>query len=206
MKPLLRLTSIILLFTISKSYGQNYEFNIGSVTPFGQFAYFVKPSITAEAGFGLGYNDSYYRFAMTLGYFALSPTQDTFRVYATSSSNSGNMVLPGWEVVHHYAELYLGIKNEFIPLPNKKVSPIIGLDIYVGIQSISEDDYYETIGYSSVSGDEEFLISLAPRIGVQYKLSDQIILCANEAMSLGFIGTVDESYWRTYIGIKYFPK
>jgi len=203
MKHFLGLRCLCIFIGIGTSYGQ-YEFDLGAIVPNGQFAYLVKPAPTFEIGYNIGEIDSYYRFGMTIGYFSLSPTQDTFRIYGTLSTNSGTTILPGYEVVHHYGELYIGLKNEFVPFPHKKASPVIGLDLYCGIQSISEDDYVETQEQSSNSGDEEFLFSIVPRLGAQYKLTDKLLLTADVATSIGFYGSVDESYWRIYAGVKYF--
>ncbi len=199
MKPLLRFACLLIFLGFNKSYGQ-YEFNLGLMAPSGDTKYLLKPAPSFEFVFNTGDVDSHYHFGASIGYCRLSPTQDTFKTYAV-----GGAVLPGYEVIHSY-ELYpIGLRNEFTFFPDKKFSPILALDLYFYVISISDDYYAETLIQSSITNDTYWALAIIPRIGLQYELNDQISLTGGFGRSMSFTGTVDaQSYWKTYIGIKYY--
>ncbi len=202
MKPLLRFTLLFIFLSFNKSYGQ-YEFNLGYMAPSGDISYLLKPAPSFEFVFHTGDVDSHYHFGFSLGYCSLSTTQDTFRTYAVGGPTGG--VLPGYEVIHKYEVVPIGMRNEFILFPEKKLSPVLALDLVFNIISIDEDDYAETFIQSSETGDTYWSLAILPRFGAQYKLNDNIVFTAGFGRSMSFTGTVEnDAYWKTYIGIKYY--
>jgi len=162
--------------------------------------YLLKPAPSFEVNFIIGDPDKHFHFGFSLGYCNLKPTQDTFKTYAL-----GSAVLPGYEVIHDYEFISIGMRNEFTLFPDKKISPVLGIDLYMYVINISDDYYAETLIESSVTNDNYWSLAILPRIGLQYKLNDNISFTAGIGRSMSFTGIIDfQSYWKTYIGIKYF--
>ncbi len=173
------------------------------VAPTGYYSYLLKPGVSFEIVGKYGEADSYYSFGASIGYFSLSATQDTFHnTYGVGGPN--NALCPGYSVIHSFEELSFGITNDLKLMPTKKFSPVIGCDLnFSGIQ-ISEDDYAETLELSSDNGEDYWLISIVPRIGLQYKINDKFFLSAFFGRSLSFVGTANaQQYDKTSICFQY---
>lgn len=146
--------------------------------------------------------DAFYQFGGAVGYGLLRPTADTFRTYAI-----GNQFLPGYEVIHSYSILSFGATNDINILKNKKCSPVIGLDFYFYVITIAEDDYAESLVNESTTGDSYWLVSINPRIGFRYRLTDALTIAGGCAKSVSILGTsVPLPFIKPYISIFYTPQ
>ncbi|HTB07857.1 MAG TPA: hypothetical protein VK806_12965 [Bacteroidia bacterium] len=204
MRSFVRITYLFIFFSISKSYAQD-ELNIGLVMPAGYTSYILKPAPCFEFAYGTGEFDDHYHFGFSIGYSRMFPTQDTFRTYGLGGQTGG--LLPGYEVIHKYTVLPIGLRNEYVLLTDKKVSPIIACDVYFYVITIDEDDYAETAIQSSEQGDNYWLLSILPRLGLQYKLNDSWLLTGGFGRSMSFAGIVQaQAFWKAYVGIKYYVK
>lgn len=202
MRQFLFLTFFIAFVGIKKSYAQ-FEFNLGYIVPSGKFAYLIKPAPSFELAGNIGEMDSYYRLSLSIGYMPLKTTQDTFKTYATGGSPLA--LFPGYTVIKNYSEIPIGLRNEVAILGKKTISPIIGFDVYFNVIGCDMDHGAATIINASETGNTYWNAAILPRIGLQYKLSDHWLLTAGVGRSMSFIGIVDaQSYWKTYVGIKYF--
>ncbi|HTA27831.1 MAG TPA: hypothetical protein VK809_08580 [Bacteroidia bacterium] len=204
MKRLLSLTITVLSFSCTALYGQ-FGAQLSLVAPTGYYSYVLKPGVSFEIVGKLGESDGYYSFGGSIGYFRLTATQDTFKTYAVGGL-SGNLY-PGYSVLHSFEQLSFGITNDLKLMPTKKLTPVLGCDLnFSGIQ-ISEDDYAESVEMSSDNGQNYWLVSIVPRMGVQYKINDKFFLSAFFGRSLSFLGTANaQQYDKTSICFIYYPE
>lgn len=203
MKLLLRFAFLFFFLPGTIVCGQ-YSLNTSLVIPSGDYAYLLKPAPCFELGFKTGDIDSHYTFTLSLGYCKMHPTQDTFRTYAVGGNPFA--LLPGYEVIHSYEVLPIGMSNEYVILGKKKLSPFVGLDLYFYVISIAEDDYAETLVQSSTTGDIYWSLAILPRIGCQYKINDKFLLSGGLGRSMSFTGTAPtHASWNPFITIAYYP-
>lgn len=194
--------SCILCCCVAITAHAQYEFNISSMVPSGKVAYLLKPAPCFEIGGIIGGQDDNFHIGFGLGFMSPKPTQDTFRTYAIGPGG----LLPGYEVIHSYQVLLIDIRTEYVFMPTKKISPLAGFDLNFDVISIADDYYAETLEQSSTTGDKFWTLAALPRIGLQYNVSEKITLLGGLGRSMSFVGTVDsQSYWKPYIGIRYFP-
>lgn len=212
MKSITRL-SVFLVMLFAGQIKAQYIFQTSFVNSIGDWAYTIKPgSPCFELGFrikrfGGGFIDSKYSLGGTLGYFSLKPTQDTFPTYATGNVNGPMQLFPGYEVIHYYHALFVSFTNDYAFMANKRFSPVVGLDLDFFIISTSVSNYAETLEQSSSSGNDDFSASIVPRIGAQYKLSDNWLLSAGAGLNITYASSIEaQEYWKPYISIMYFPK
>lgn len=202
MKKILSLILLLLPFSGSALYAQ-YGVQVSLLAPTGYYSYVLKPAPNFEFFMKIGDIDEFYSVGASFGYSSFSPTQDTFRTYAVGGQY--NNLFPGYEVLHSYDELFIGITNDFRILPGKKFCPFIGLDMHFDVISISEDDYAETLIQSSDQGDNYWVLSVLPRVGLQYELNDKFYLSGSFGRTVGVIGsTTPQDFWKTSITITYY--
>lgn len=152
-----------------------------------------------EVGYKAGDDDDFYQFGASLGYAILRPTADTFRTYAI-----GNQLMPGYEVIHSYSIFSVGVTNDFNILKRKKLSPVIGIDMYFYAITIAEHNYAEGLIDESTTGDSYWLISLLPRIGLRYKVGENIIIEAGCGKNWSIIGTSNAlPFIKPYVSVSF---
>lgn len=197
MKRFLPFIFLFIGLGINKGYGQ-WQFNTGCVIPSGEVAYFAKPAPGFEIGGCSGYIENKYRFGVNIGYFNFKPTQDTFRTCSYVNTNGSLQIEPDFTVIHRFSEVSIGLRNEYAPLGKKKFSPVIGCDIYIYLVMVDEN---------GESGDMGLALALQPRLGLQYKLSRWFLLTGEVARSMNFYTddiNIHLSFWKVFVGIKYF--
>ncbi len=202
MKKLLLLTLLLQCFACSAIYGQ-YGLQASILAPTGYYQYVLKPAVGAEFLIKSGDMDDIYSFGGSIGYAKFNPTQDTFRTYATGGQG---FLFPGYEVIHSYQEISVGVTNDLRLLPERKICPVIGFDLYFYVITVSEDDYAETIIQSSSQGDNYWLLSILPRVGVQYKINESLYLTGGFGRSMSLTGIVQgQVLWKTFFNLIYCP-
>lgn len=128
--------------------------------------------------------DAFYQIGVAFGYAVMRPTADTFRTFAI-----GSQFLPGYEVIHSYSIFSSGVTSDFNILKHRKLSPVIGLDIYFYTITIAEQYYAEGLIDASTTGDNYWLLAVLPRIGLRYKLGESLIIEAGCGKNISITGT-----------------
>lgn len=143
--------------------------------------------------------DAFYRVGVGFGYSVLKPTADTFRTYAI-----GRQFMPGYEVINSYSIFSVGVTNDFNILKHRKLSPVIGIDIYFYTITIAEHDYAEGLVDESTTGDSYWLLSLLPRIGLRYRLGKNLLIEAGCGKNLSIVGTSNAlPFIKPYVSIAF---
>lgn len=170
------------------------------IIPTGFNSYLLKPGPSLEILYKIPDDaDAFYRFGAGFGYSVLKPTADTFRTYAI-----GSHFLPGYEVMHSYSIFSVGVTNDFNILKRKKLSPVIGIDIYIYAISIAEHNYAEGLIDETTTGDSYWQLALLPRIGLRYKLGENIVIEAGCGKNITILGTSDAlPFIKPYISIAF---
>lgn len=204
MKRVVLSVLVLLGFSVTGIYAQ-YGLQTSLTIPTGYYSYVLNPGPAVELFMKIGDPDDYYSFGAALGYSQLKPTQDTFRTYAVGGGYT-TQLLPGFEVIHSYQVISIGVTNDLRILPDSKFCPVAGLDVYFYGISISEDDYAENLVSSSSSGNDYWLLSVIPRIGAQYKLNSLFYLSGGLGRCISLTGSADQqSFWKPYLSITYYP-
>jgi len=191
---------IVTCFCTRSSYAQQVLLEPSYIAPSGYYSYLLKPGVLTELSYKIGFFNGKVNVGLSLGYTVLQPTKDTFRTYGWASGTFE----PGYEVIHAYRILAIGVPIEYVPLHNRRVSPVAGCDFYFYILEIAEDDYTQNVGQYYTTGDNFWLEALCPHVGVQYKINDQCIVTSGLGRSISFNGTTySQAFWKTYISIAY---
>jgi len=203
MKRYLYLILLFLSFSYSKLYAQ-YGLQASIIAPTGYYSYVLKPTLGIELYAKIGDPDDYYSIGAAFGYATFKPTQDTFKTYAVGGQY--NNLFPGYEVIHSYDELSIGVTNDFRILPDSKFCPVIGMDMYFYVIEVGEDDYTETIESYSTTGDDYWLLSFVPRVGAQYQINKEWYLSGFLGRSMSITGTAtSQAFWKMSVSLTYYP-
>jgi hypothetical protein len=189
--------------TLNNALGQT-SLQLSYIAPTGDASYELKPGIGYELTMKIPDIDSKFKIGASIGYYSLQPTQDTFRTYATGGSPYA--LLPGWEVIHSYQVIPIGILSEFAFLDKKKFSPVIGLDVYFNVILVDEDDYTETLVLEDNPDPAFWQLLIQPRAGARYILKNKFLFSAGIGRCMGFVGTIpNQAFWKTFISFGYQP-
>ncbi len=165
----------------------------------GYNSYILKPAPMLEVSYKTPDEDAFYKIGFTFGFSILRPTADTFRTYAT-----GYQFLPGSEVLHSYSIFAAGVTNDFIILHHKKLSPVIGVDIYFYSISIAEHNYAKGLMDETTTGDNYWQVAICPRIGISYRVSQNFLISAGCGRNTSIMGTSDAlPFLKPYISVSF---
>ena len=180
------LAIVVTFLSVAQGFSQ-WVIQPSVIIPTGFNSYLLKPGPSLEVIYKIPDDgDAFYRFGAGFGYSVLKPTADTFRTYAI-----GSQFMPGYEVMHSYSIFSIGVTNDFNILKHKKLSPVIGIDIYFYAISISEHNYAKGSIDESTTGDSYWQLALLPKIGVRYRLGKNFIIEAGCGKNISILGTSD---------------
>ena len=166
--------------------------------PSGMFGYVFKP------GFGLEFrrnpdDGNRIRSGLTGGVFLAKPRQEVFNTYTVEVANT-TTIYSNPVVYSHFYVLMFGGFTEY-KIFEKDFSPFVGIDgniNYVSYRLAKANNTYE---YTT---NDDVYLGIQPRVGISYKLSDNIILMAGFGKSMNINKNfMAFAHWKTYMCVEY---
>jgi hypothetical protein len=183
-------------------HAQAIGLQLATPVPLAKDAYLLKPGFGVEANILSGEIDERWKYSILLGYSRFRPTQDTFRTYVMEYGSTTRL-LPGYEVIKKYAIGSAGF-GLLCQVLEKKFSPVVGIDGFASLIVINEDYGAEGFITASVTNDSYWQLSLCPKAGISYQLSDNWLLNTGAGISVGFGNAGVMSMLKPYLLIHYF--
>jgi len=175
---------------------------ISYIKPAGTYGYVFKPTLGLEFNKEFSEREDNFRLGLSVGVFHLATRMDTFPTYAIMYSSSTTL-LPGYEIYKNYFSIPVGLNIEW-KLGKKKLSPIIGTDVYLHFIFYKHWHFTTNLAEEYDSGGT-FSIGLVPRVGVLYKINEKYSL----SMGIGKCMSINEersilSYWKIFCKLHYY--
>lgn len=145
--------------------------------------------------------ESRWSSSISIGINILNKRMDTIPSIVSEYSDEGLRIIPGYEIIKDYKSFPFGLNNEFKILKTK-LSPFIGLDVYLHYLKYS----YETYRKSGII-DGTYAIGYQPRIGIQFDNKKGLVINSGigKIMSID-LEYVKQKYWKGYFSVRYYFK
>lgn len=170
MKKLLQ--TLLLLLLTAPAVAQ-LSLNVFNYRPTGEFGFVMKPTVSAQLNYIKSFDED-HRFRIRAGatFLVMKPRMDVFPVFALLFDDK-QYVLPGTQSFQRYDVFLLSGGTDCAIIRKKKLFVYAGLDIVLGLASVSYSDHIERLEDKSYTGGGE-LGGLRGRIGTEYDLNDHI--------------------------------
>lgn len=193
---------ITMLLFFSLNYQAQVNLSIGRVMPKAEFGKVFKPTTLIEVGYFITDEDERFRAGVSIGFMKLSATRDTFNTWGYVSSSSFTGVTSGYEVYSNYYSIPISFKFDY-RIYDKKLSPVVGIDIYAFLNSYEYRSVTDRIIDES-STEANTHLGYQIRAGANYKINDNL----NLDLGLGRTATLEQGdgtfkFWKTFLAFNY---
>jgi len=205
LKPVHKILSTIVIFLVLGCFtaSAQYGVQVSYIAPDGNNIYIFKPAVGVELKYTTGAIDtsSRVRFAFSIGYYKLSPTQDTFSNYLVSKGK----LYPGYDIVKNYSVIPVAAGVEYHPFEGR-LTPYIGMDLDFFLINYSYHSYVE-MQYDDNKTETDLAISAIPKIGLSYQIGNNWLLSAGIGYSIEIASSSNvnsQSYFKSTLGLTYY--
>lgn len=193
---------IISSFGIVNAHAQ-YGIQVSYIAPDGNNAYIFNPGVGIELKYTTGAIDtsSRVRFDFSIGYYKLTPTQDTFSNYQVANGK----LYPGYDAVKNYSVIPVEAGVEYHPFGGR-LTPFVGIDVNFSLINYQYHSYVES-QYDNNSAETDLQFSAIPKIGLSYQVGNNWLISAGVGYSLVIAGSANvnsESYYKTWLCLSYY--
>ncbi len=195
--------TLLFLFLVQINANAQYGVQLSYIAPDGNNIYIFKPAVGMELKYTTGTNDtsSRVRFAFSIGYYKMNPTQDTFSNYQVTNGK----LYPGYDIVKNYSVIPIGAGVEYHPFEGK-LTPYIGMDLDFFVINYSYHSYVEA-QYDDNKNETDLAISAIPKIGLTYQIGHNWLISAGIGYSIEIASSSNvnsQSYYKSYLGLSYY--
>ena len=196
-KPFYCFLSLFIILLFSVNIQAQIGISLNHINPKGDYAHIFKPSVGFEFVYRAADQGEKLQYGVSIGYFKLGATQESFPTYAVAKRNGQTVLYSGNETFNNYYSIPFGINLDYQFL-NSKVSPFVGLDFYTHFFSY---DYTSNINrIEDVSAQESsFAIGYLPKIGLSYDhnlyFTFDIGIGRSSSVEKGYS---PQTYWKSY--------
>jgi len=198
------LSALIVLFVLGCGAAHaQYGIQVSYIAPDGNNAYLFNPGVGIALKYTTGAIDtnSRVRFDFSIGYYKLTPTQDTFSNYQVVKGK----LYPGYDVVKNYSVIPLEAGVEYHPFGGR-LTPFVGIDLNFSLINYQYHSYVES-QYNNNTAETDLLFSAIPKIGLSYQVGNNWLISAGVGYSLVIAGSLNvntQSYYKTYLCLSYY--
>jgi len=179
-------------------YGVQYSY----LSPAGDNVYIFNPASGIALTYTTGVIDtSRTRFNFSIGYYKLSPTQDSFPNYRVSNGK----LYPGYDIVKNFVVFPLSAGIEYHPFEGR-LNPYVGIDLNVSIISYSYHDYIENLQNDDKS-ETDWALGLYPKIGLGYVINQNWLVAAGIGYNFELAGSSsanNQSFVKSFLSLSYY--
>ena len=197
--PIIVILVILGITTASAQYGIQLSY----IAPDGTSAYIFKPAVGIELKYTTGAIDtnSRVRFDFSIGYYKLSPTQDSFSNYQVVNAK----LYPGYDIIKNYSVIPIEAGVEYHPFAGK-LTPFVGINLDFSVINYAYHSYVES-QYDNNTNETDLQFSAIPKIGLSYQVGHSWLISGGIGYSLPIAGSANvnsQSYWKSYLCLTYY--
>jgi len=173
------------LFLISLEAKSQFYVKAIQWRPTGELGFLFDKSMGFELGGRNDFDEKHFRSRGSVAILKQKPRMTAFPINAYYYSNGQLLFYPAVEMIKKYNITQFSIGLDYTPTPNKKLKPLIGLDISVSAVSRSVESFGGPVQSHENSSTAAFAIK--GRLGLEYDINNRSSLFVEAQRQYGQI-------------------